>query len=219
MSHILPIVAPSLSLSLGSVVSTAEAAYHDPEFARFVERAVAQKLGPSAIPLTGKAFPWMVPEANHEAQVWALWLGHDFDGTIDDLAHARMEPATQYSTDLRQRRQVLRWTTGTHSFCASTLGLNSSLHRAIGWQALVLFITPERLAVNATDVTGDLMDYLMVMDQHCGANYHPEDHYDEEDLDAAAVGARILGNDPTIDGCGRSVVMLKTRALPKDWND
>ncbi|GLS13528.1 hypothetical protein [Hydrogenophaga electricum] len=219
MPRIFPIVAPSLGLPLGSVASTAEVARHDTEFARFVERAMSEELGPSAIPLTGKIFPQIVPESEHEAQVWAFWLGHEFEESIDDLAHARMETTTQYSTDLRQRRQILRWTTRTHSFCASTIGLNSSLHRAIGRQVLAVFITPDQVVFSPTDISAGLMDYLMVMDQHCGANYRPEDHYGNEDLVAAAGLRRILGNDPSIDHDQRLVVMLKTRALPKDWND
>ena len=49
---------------------TADLAYHDTEIARFVKRAVAQKLPPAVLELSGRYFPFFFPEILWNAPVW-----------------------------------------------------------------------------------------------------------------------------------------------------
>lgn len=196
---------------------TADLAYHDTEIARFVKRAVAQKLPPAVLELSGRHFPFFFPEILWNAPVWVHWLGNGFDDVIDELAHVRVEPADQYSTDCLKRRQVLRWNTGTHSFCTSPRGLVRSLNSAVDNEVLSLFISPERFACNPTWIGEDLMDDLMVMANYCGSRYRAHDQLSRDELSRALVRSVLLGNEPKTDENGRQIVMLRKHALPQDW--
>lgn len=194
---------------------TADLAWHDPEIARFVERAMAAHLQPSVFEVRGRMFPFFAPESNWDAPMLLHWLGDGYDDVIDELAHVQLGFQDHISTDLLRRRQVLTWKTETHAFCASAVALSGSLKPDS--ELLSVFISPARFVSNVSSVDVDMLIQLSVMAQHSGRAYRPQDWHTDEEMFSALVASVLRGNEPKVDEDGRRIVLLKKRALPKDW--
>ncbi|WP_288379761.1 hypothetical protein [uncultured Massilia sp.] len=205
--------------SLGVSGPTLELSYQDTEVARFVKRATMHQLPPSVFQVTGRMFPWFVPEEYWDTPMWVHWLGDGYDHLFDELAHVYPVANLHYSTDLLKCREMLCWNTSSTAFCASgkTGGLGDTVYSAENGDVLSVFISPGRFMFNLLQVSERLRYNLNMMSCDTGYLYEPNEQFSDEERSAALVGSVLFGNEPKVDSRGREIVLLKRRALPEDW--
>lgn len=202
----------------GFAVRTSFVAYQDPKVARFVERATAERLGPSVFELTGEVFPWSVPRRHLDTPLWAHWLGSDLDDVMEELYDMDPVADVHRSNDLCKRREMLCWNTSTHAICTSARGLTSSLRKAHGSFVMSVFISPNFFVSTPVRVNDALVNELNKLAAASAVASHLPGLHSQSERSTALVRSVLMGNEPKHDAVGREIVLLKKRALPANWS-
>ena len=139
--------------------------------------------------------------------MWIVTLPEEFSSEVEALACQFPTSWTLTSPDLQRQCATLEWHTVSHRIVADA----NNLWNLGSEPTVVAIVTPSRTAISTLTFDEPFLQDVFYRRYVCGHEYHAEDHYNKEELDAAMTRSVLLGSQPMVDEDGLTVLKLDTK--------